>query len=793
MSIRLSGLASGIDTESIIKKLLSGEQTKVDREKQKKQVLEWKQTEYRTINTKLLALRTAAFDLKLDSTFNGKTVSSSDEKTVTATANSEAINGTYNIKVKQVAQRVSLSSTAALGSTGDKTSIATQFGIASGTKIAFTIEGKDGEIAFNFDAEDTSITDIVKSINKQNIGLNAYYDEGVDRFFLTSSEFGKEAKIAVKVDSVGGTTSFLKNYLKLNLDYSSPNETAPANGRMITSSKAIAATPPALTDNLSSLYGGTETIPGTVSFTLEGGLGRHTFSFTTASTTIQQFLDGINAQQNNTGITASYNAATGNVSLLDSKPLATLNTGSSATNASLTFTEPLYTSSDGTSSGTLTALTDGADITSRFTYTGSGTLSSATYHWDGTTARVDFVVAGAADTDTISLNSGTDSLFDANGSQYQSQALTYAAGSSAWTYPTTTTNRLIAIRSDAQDFLGGKLNLAMTTVQGSGAIIDYNDTTDLTFDSNDFTLNNINFSLNSTAVIGTSVSLKVTNDVDTAMEKIQTFIDAYNTTITYVNTKISETRIIEDHAVKYQPLTDEQKEAMSEDDIKLWETKAKQGIMKNESILQNLASNLRSVMSSILQDKVADANVASKDELVDYVNTSGNLVKNCKFTSLSAIGIDTEGYVSKSSDNAKLYVDTEALREALTNDAESVQKLFTLVQTDLSKQSTTVINGQTYKVSVDYNIGIGQKLYETLTDSISELTNKAGLDTSYYDNSLLTQEVNRQDDRINDLLEHMEDLEDRYYDQFAAMEQSLQKSNQMASWLAQKFGASSNS
>lgn len=793
MGIRLSGLASGIDTETIITKLLSGEQAKVDREKQKKQILEWKQTEYRTINTKLLTLRTASADLKLDSTFNGKAVSSSDEKSVTATAKSTAINGTYNIKIKQVAQRVSLSSTAALGSTGDKSSIATQFGIASGTKIAFTIQGKDGEIAFNFDAEKTSLKSIVESINKQEIGVNAYYDEGVDRFFLVSSEFGKNAEIAVKVDSVGGTASFLNNYLKLNLDYSSSNETAPANGRIISSSKAIADTPPALTANLSSLYSSTETVPAAVSFTLEGGLGRHTFSFTTATTTIQQFLDGINAQQNSTGITASYNATTGTVSLLDSKPLATLNSGSSATNASLTFTEPLYSSSDGTSGGTLTALTDGADITSRFTYTGSGTLTSATYHWDGTTARVDFTVAGGADTDTISLNSGTDSLFDAGGSQYQPQTLAYAAAGSSWTYPTTSTNRLVAIRSDAQDFLGGQLNLAMATVKGSGAIIDYNDATNLEFDSNQFTLNNINFNINSAAAVGTTVSLNVSNDIESAMEKIKAFIDAYNTTITYIDTKISESRIYENHAVKYQPLTAEQKEEMSEDDIKLWETKAKQGIMKNESLLQNLAGELRSVMSSVLQDKVADANVASKDELVDYVNSSGTLVKNCKYMSLSAIGIDTEVYVSKGTDNAKLYIDPVKLREALTNDAESVKKLFALVQTDLSKETTTTINGQTYKVSVDYNIGIGQKLYETLTNSISELTNKAGLDTTYSDNSLLTQEINKQDDRIDDLLDHMKDLEERYYDQFTAMEQSLQKSNQMASWLQQKFGSSSSS
>lgn len=792
MAIRLSGLASGMDTETVIKKLLSIEQTKVDREKQKKQILEWKKEDYRDINTKLLALRTAAFDVKLDATFTAKKVTSSDDKTVTATADGKAIPGIYNIKVKQAAQRVSLSSNTVLGSSGDKSTIAKQFGIADSTQIAFTIQGKDGEIAFNFQAKDTSIDQIVSSINKQNIGVNAYYDEGVDRFFLMSNDFGKEAQITVKVDSVGGNASFLKDYLKLGLNYSSPNETAPASGRLITSSEAIATTPPALTATLSSLYEGTETIPATINFTLEGGLGSHAFSYATASTTLQQLLDGINAQQDSTGITASYNAATGEVSLLDSKPLAALAAGSTAANASLTFNEPLYSSSDGTSSGTLTALTDGTDITSRFTYTGSGTLTSATYRWDGTTARVDFVIAGAADTDSISLNGGTDSLFDASGNQYRAQNLSFAAAGSSWTYPTAP-SRLLAIRSDAQDFLGGKLHLAMDSHKGTGAIIDFNDATDLEFDSNQFSLNDINFNINSTAVPGTTVNLTVENNVDEAIKKIQAFVDAYNAVAVQLSTKLTESRVIQNHAIKYQPLTDEQKKEMTEDQIEAWEKKARQGLMKNESLLQSTAAKLRSVVSGAIQDKVADSNAVSTSELVDYVDSSGNLINNCRYRSLSAIGINTGGYLKNNTENAKLYIDSDKLREALTTDAEAVQKLFTLTQEDKAGSKTTIINGEIRTVSLYYNIGIGQKLCESLDESISQLTNKAGLSTTYYDNSLMAQEINRADERIDTLVERMEDLEDRYYKRFAAMEQALQKSNQMASWLAQKLGTTNNS
>ena len=62
-NIRFGGIASGLDTESIVRQLMQVERMKVDRYAQKKQTLEWKRDDYRDINTKLLALRNSAFDL----------------------------------------------------------------------------------------------------------------------------------------------------------------------------------------------------------------------------------------------------------------------------------------------------------------------------------------------------------------------------------------------------------------------------------------------------------------------------------------------------------------------------------------------------------------------------------------------------------------------------------------------------------------------------------------------------------------------------------------------------------
>ncbi len=45
---------------------------------------------------------------------------------------------------------------------------------------------------------------------------------------------------------------------------------------------------------------------------------------------------------------------------------------------------------------------------------------------------------------------------------------------------------------------------------------------------------------------------------------------------------------------KFEPLTEEQKKDMKENDIKLWEEKAQSGILRNDSDIQNMLYSLRS-------------------------------------------------------------------------------------------------------------------------------------------------------------------------------------------------------
>lgn len=214
-SIRFGGIASGLDTESIVSQMMRIERLKVDRQLQEKQVLQWKRNDYRQINTQLLSLRNASFDLRLQGTFLQRSATSSNDAAFTATASSNAIEGNYSLKVTQLAEGVRMNSSAELGSNENKSTLEKQFeGI--GAEVSFTLKGQGGEKTFSFESNKHSIYDVVREINNAGLGIRANYDASLDRFFLVNNTTGTEAHISILTDDGGGDgKAFLRDFLKI--------------------------------------------------------------------------------------------------------------------------------------------------------------------------------------------------------------------------------------------------------------------------------------------------------------------------------------------------------------------------------------------------------------------------------------------------------------------------------------------------------------------------------------------------------------------------------------------------
>src|SRR5690625_3920059 len=100
-----------MDIDEIVEKMMTAERTPLDRREQDRTTLEWKRDGFRDINKTLLELKNMMLDMKLSKTYQSKTVTSSMENAVTATATSGAPEGTYQIKVNMLASPKILQST----------------------------------------------------------------------------------------------------------------------------------------------------------------------------------------------------------------------------------------------------------------------------------------------------------------------------------------------------------------------------------------------------------------------------------------------------------------------------------------------------------------------------------------------------------------------------------------------------------------------------------------------------------------------------------------------------------
>src|SRR5699024_11006842 len=103
MVMRVGGIASGMDIDAMVEKLMDAERMPLTRMQQQHTSLEWKRDAFRTINSKLLSIDNIMFEMKLSSTYKPKSAVAIGQDIVTVTANANVANGTYKISVEQLA------------------------------------------------------------------------------------------------------------------------------------------------------------------------------------------------------------------------------------------------------------------------------------------------------------------------------------------------------------------------------------------------------------------------------------------------------------------------------------------------------------------------------------------------------------------------------------------------------------------------------------------------------------------------------------------------------------------
>lgn len=190
MAMSLGGLASGMDTESIIQQLMAIEQQPIYRYEQEKTELNTAKDAWRDVNSRISNLESKLSPLKLSATFNSNKASASDKDVATATASNDAAEGVYDVTVKETARTHRLGSTQKVDQEALLTDELTNLTDVSGD-ITFN-QGQDNEAVISVTNDDT-LSSLADKINEADAGVNASIVDG--HLVLESTETGEENSI----------------------------------------------------------------------------------------------------------------------------------------------------------------------------------------------------------------------------------------------------------------------------------------------------------------------------------------------------------------------------------------------------------------------------------------------------------------------------------------------------------------------------------------------------------------------------------------------------------------------
>lgn len=335
-------------------------------------------------------------------------------------------------------------------------------------------------------------------------------------------------------------------------------------------------------------------------------------------------------------------------------------------------------------------------------------------------------------------------------------------------------DQFIQIEGPHADQLLGELHLNMTSgtkYAGQNAIIDYNGATGIEFSSNQFRIQGLELDLKGVNP-GEKVTVTVEMDTEEVLNRMKTFVSEYNKLIEDIGTKLTEKAYHKD----YPPLTDEQKKAMTDKEIELWEAKTKSGLIRNDSIIEGIQNSLR---DALLQPVT----------LADGTSIS-----------LADFGITGKGYFEGGS-KGQLTIDEDKFREAMRTKGDSFGQLMFATPSDSSLNVLDKGLSQSQLTQKRQQSGIFNRVTDIMVNGMQQLIQKAG--TGSQDSTLrkvssnilldfvksgsksvLGTSISDYNKRIDDLNAKLKTIEARYWSQFSAMEKAI---SQMQSQSATLF------
>lgn len=798
-NLRLGGITSGFDTEAMVTQLLSSYQTRIDKQSQKITKLSWQQSAYQDITKKITEFKNTYFDvLKRDtylmspSTFNKfkadvTATSNADAAGLTVSTTSNSSSGSYKIKLNQAAKASTaqgnsitsgnfkldldkaLSSASGEVKTNDDGSKTWTMNFALDVQVggirktisfsADALLGADGNVA-DKDAAKSSIIDSLNQKLQESFGYSGKTSGATG----ATDANGKEWFLQVKLGSdgkaefqVGGNASVSVAENKGNFGLAQPKEkVAISTGSVVTGVNALQVEIGG--KNVSVAFNG-------VSSTYYDSKGQ----------TGNEAILAEYKELKTAAYRKSYNLADNEIvsdeqleKFTYSNEQAAKDKNAASIKEALKGVAGYTFNFDGTY--VTAADSNGNSVDFSMTSVEGGTLgltkASASNKINSGSTLSDLGFKPEAD-GTYKLNiNGTEISLDKNSTiSSMMSAVNKSAAGVTMTYSSLTNSFTL----ESKEFGGaGKVEVGDTSLGRSLGLVDDNGTVgasegqnaifeingqEVYLNDNTYTLDGNTFTFNDNMTIGETYTVNIAKDSTTVKDALKKFVESYNKLIDDVYGYIGKSPAKDDDGNTYEPLTNAEKDEMSEDEITKWEEKAKQGVLYNDSTVSTVMSQMRSALY-----------------------TSVTLDDGSKF-GIYNLGIKTS---SEWSEHGKLQIDENAFDKAFENNEDAIIKLFTDSDTGMMKKLNSVIDGAVKSSGA--------------VNTRGTLVRKAGkADSSVTTDSTIYKEMVKMQDRLKELQDRYDTKEEYWWKVFTNMETAMADLNSQTSYISSYLGTGTSS
>ncbi len=820
MSIKITGMNSGLDTDAIVRELVSAASTKKETLEKAQTKLEWKQDAWKGLNKKIKSFQATISNLRWSDAFKKKTTSISNSSIASIVASDNAVKGSQTLVVKQLAKSGYLTG----GKLSDNKSVKgnTKLSeLAKGSSLALG-ENDTASISVKVNGKTTNIdltgnTTINEFVDKLNsAGVAASFDQANQRFFINVDKSGNSGDFQLSANDTNGLKALsnmgllTKEELAKNAganselaamyDASSGTLNASAASYVTARADSYAASMQKSLANADAMQKYIDTIAdlnkdwdenpskqsyekALADFADKDGLNaaktaldddRKVWMEKTEYLRLSTKRDELAAgeslseaeQERLDELDAKFSGQTFTKDDLDAEATDLADRQSQITSAENAFKS--YDSLQAaikTQEDAIAQTAKNAKILNDYYMEANQAEidaiagSSLTDKLDTVKAQITAAVANGDDTTELDKMNELLTKMVANEELYTNPEvdaadLTYDASEGIQNRAVSAVTKEAQAAHEAVNNAGAYLQGASATavrVTGQDAIIELNGA-EFTSSSNTFSINGLTITAKGLSnITGTDASGKpmyeqaqitTQDDVDGVYKMIKNVIKQYNELIKEIDTLYNAAS-----AKDYEPLTSEEKAAMTDDEVEKWEEKIKGALLRHDSELGTVRNMLKESVSSSFtiggkRYSLADFGIFTQDYFAAEDNER------------SVLNIDGDSEDEVSSGNKDL------LRKMISSDPDAVSKFFNQ---------------------------FANSLYDKMRSASTTLKGVRSYG-SFYSDKTMTSQYDDYKSKIAKQEKKVAALEDKYYKMFSRMETAMSKINSTSSYITSMFG-----